>query len=101
MPKIIRSRSCIHDLEEIWSFIARDSPVQADKWIGILDQKIRLLAQNAQLGRARSELAEGLRSYPVKNYVIFYLPLELEEGIKLVRILHGSRDIELEPFATE
>ena len=44
------------------------------------------------MGRLRDELAPFLRSFPVKNYLIFYRPID--EGIEIVRILHGSQDIE-------
>jgi toxin ParE1/3/4 len=33
-----------------------------------------------------------LRSFPVGNYVIFYR--EVSEGIEIIRVLHGARDIE-------
>jgi len=36
--------------------------------------------------------AEGMRSFPVGRYVIFYLPLA--DGSDIVRVLHGARDIE-------
>ena len=44
------------------------------------------------MGRLRNEVAPFLRSFPVKNYLIFYRPID--EGIEIVRILHGSQDIE-------
>ncbi|AUB37002.1 Plasmid stabilization system protein ParE [Nostoc flagelliforme CCNUN1] len=33
-----------------------------------------------------------MRSFPVKNYLIFYRTID--EGIEIARILHGSQDIE-------
>jgi toxin ParE1/3/4 len=94
---IIRSLASIADLAEIWQFIARDSEFQADKWIRFLDSKIIYLATNNALGRPRPELAAGLRSFPVKDYVIFYRPRG-EAGMELVRVLHSSRDIRAELF---
>ena len=80
------------DLSEIWEFIAEDSDDQADAFIDLIDQKFQLLAQQSGLGRRREELAEGLRSFPVGRYVIFYLPIP--GGVQIVRVLHGARDIE-------
>jgi toxin ParE1/3/4 len=37
-------------------------------------------------------LAEDLRSLPVGRYVIFYLAIS--RRVEIVRVLHGSRDIE-------
>ncbi len=50
-----------------------------------------MLAANPLAGRARSELHEGLRSFPVGSYVVFYSPTP--EGVEIVRVLHGRRDI--------
>ena len=80
------------DLSDIWQFIAEDSDDQADAFIDLIDQKFQLLAQQSGLGRRREELAEGLRSFPVGPYVIFYLPVP--GGAQIVRGLHGARDIE-------
>lgn len=43
------------------------------------------------MGRARDELAAGLRSFPIGHYVLFYE--RVTDGIALVRVLHGARDI--------
>jgi toxin ParE1/3/4 len=80
------------DLSDIWQFIADDSDDQADAFIDLIDQNFQLLAQKSGLGRRREELAEGLRSFPVGRYVIFYLPIP--GGVQIVRVLHGARDIE-------
>ncbi len=40
----------------------------------------------------RAELAADLRSFPFGRYVIFYAPIE--DGIDVVRVLHGARDID-------
>jgi toxin ParE1/3/4 len=81
------------DLSCIWQFIAEDSDDQADAFIDLIDQKFELLAQQSGLGRRREELAEGLRSFPVGRYVIFYLAID--GGVQIVRVLHGARDIEV------
>ncbi|CAA2103675.1 hypothetical protein MBUL_02315 [Methylobacterium bullatum] len=52
---------------------------------------LRMLADRLRAGRSRPELADNLRSFPIGAYVLFYLPLP--DGIELVRILHGYRDI--------
>jgi len=43
------------------------------------------------LGRAREELAPGLRSVAIERYVLFYRVSET--AVTIVRILHGARDI--------
>ena len=92
MPLVVLQPRAKADLSEIWDFIADDSDEQADSFVDLLDQKFQLLARQSGLGRRRAELAEGLRSFPVWPYVIFYLPIR--GGIQIVRVLHGARDIE-------
>jgi toxin ParE1/3/4 len=43
------------------------------------------------MGRLRPEIEEGIRSFAVEFHLIFYIILD--DGIELVRVLHGSQDI--------
>jgi toxin ParE1/3/4 len=80
------------DLLDIWDYIADDSPDRADNFLDRIESKLMTLAQNSGLGRKRSELLPDLRSFPIGNYVVFYQ--QIEGGIDVIRLLHGSRDIE-------
>jgi toxin ParE1/3/4 len=53
-----------------------------------------MLRDNPEAGRARPELAPGVRSFPVGNYVIFYRLTG--GGVELLRALNGYRDIQPE-----
>jgi toxin ParE1/3/4 len=86
------SASAENDLEEIWAFIAQDSVDAADHFIEFLIGKFPLLTDFPRLGRARDELSPGLRSFPVKSYVIFYR--DHGEVVEVVRVLSAARDIE-------
>ena len=57
-----------------------------------IDHAFDMLAQNPLAGRARSDLASKLRSFPVGSYVIFYVPAS--DGIEVVRVMNGRRDID-------
>lgn len=48
--------------------------------------------QHLELGRLRDELARGLRSFPVGNYLIFYRVGD--KVIEVVRELSGYRDLD-------
>lgn len=78
------------DLDDIWFYIAQDNLDAADKFIRAVVSRFPKLAAMPQLGRRREELAPRLRSFPVSRYVIFYRPME--NGIEIVRVLHGARD---------
>jgi len=80
------------DLLDIWDYIADDSPDRADDFFDRIESKLLTLAQNSGLGRKRPDLLPDLRSFPIGNYVVFYQ--QIEDGIDVIRLLHGSRDIE-------
>ena len=92
MPQVTRRPLAETDILEIWDYIADDSLTAADRWVDHLDEQFRVLATQPMMGRARDELAPGVRSFPFGRYVVFYVPLD--EGIDVVRVLHGARDID-------
>lgn len=49
------------------------------------------LAENSRIGRSAEELAPFLRRYEHRSHVVFYQ--SLEDGVLVVRILHGSMDM--------
>jgi len=85
------SESASSDLDEIWFFIALDDPEIADQFIKRLILRFPMLASTPEMGRERPELATKLRSFAFASYVIFYRLLE--DGIEIVRVLHGARDL--------
>ena len=92
MPRVTRRPLAEADVLEIWDYIAADGIAAADRWVDRLDKQFRVLAMQPMMGRARDELAPGVRSFPFGRYVVFYLPLD--GGIDVVRVLHGARDID-------
>ena len=92
MPRLLKKPEAENDLDEIWWHIAQDSPHNADKFLDRIQERCLSLADFPQMGTIRNELKAGLRSQPVGNYLVFYFPLE--DGVDVVRVLHGSRDIE-------
>ena len=92
MPRLLKRPEAESDLDEIWWYIAQDSSHNADRFLDRIQERCLALADFPQMGMRRDELKAGLRSQPVGNYLIFYFPLE--DGADIVRVLHGSRDIE-------
>ncbi|TAN46651.1 MAG: type II toxin-antitoxin system RelE/ParE family toxin [Methylococcaceae bacterium] len=91
MTKVIHTRKARSDLLSIWSYIAEDNPDAADKLLDAIDKKCALLGENPRLGQARADIAPAMRHFPVKNYLILYQ--ERPSGIEVVRVIHGSRDL--------
>lgn len=91
MPVIRKLPRAANDLLDIWDYIAEDNVARADAFIDDVEARFRILAEQPLLGRRREELAPGLRSFPLGRYIIFYKVLP--DGIEIVRVLHGSRDL--------
>lgn len=79
------------DLDELWFYIAQDNPDAADRFIRALVSRFPMLAAMPEMGLQREELAIRLRSFSIGNYVIFYRLME--NGVEVVRVLHGARDL--------
>ena len=90
-PKFHVSDRAEIDLLEIWLYIAGGSVRAANRFTKKLTDRFPLLAQFPGLGQERDDLRKRMRSFPVGNYIIFYQPEA--DGISIVRILHGARDI--------
>ena len=57
-----------------------------------IEAKLRLLADTPRLGPARPDIAEGLRLFPIRRYVVLYR--ELPDGIEIVRVVRGMRRLD-------
>jgi toxin ParE1/3/4 len=82
----------------LWLNIAEENQVVADESLDVIQAEVSLLATQPEMEIARPELADGLRSIPTRTpYIIFYVANE--EGLLVVRVLHHSRDIDVEYFS--
>ena len=86
------SAGAAEDLKDIWEYVSQYSENSASKLIKEIKNKFILLRDNPLVGLEQNEYLIGLRSFVVKSYFIFYLPLD--NGIDVLRVLHSSRDIE-------
>jgi toxin ParE1/3/4 len=91
MARVIHTRQARDDLLSIWSYIAADNPSAADRLLDTIDRRCAALAENPKLGPARPDIAAELRYFPVGSYLIFYR--EVSEGVEIVRVLHGARNV--------
>ena len=80
------------DLDDIWWYIAQDNPEAADRLLDRIEERCQALVRFPEMGMSREELMPDLRSLPIGSYVVFYLPIE--QGIDIVRVLPGMRDID-------
>ena len=93
MAKVIKALRAEHDLAAIWDYIAVDNPEAAEGCLRQIDAQFGKLSRFPLMGRVRSDLSVGLRSFPIGNYIIFYLPITDQSGVYIVRVIEGHRDI--------
>jgi len=88
----ILSESADKDLEDIFDYTEVQFGFdQAEKYLIEIENVFQNLVKNPESGRKRDEIKEGLYSFPKDNHIIFYR--NLDSQIRIVRVLHGSRDI--------
>jgi toxin ParE1/3/4 len=90
-PRLRRTARAEEDLIQIWAYIARDNLKAADRLLDRLERKSVALARTPYLGMARNDIAEGVRHFPVGNYLILYRVLD--DGVEVVRYVHGKRHL--------
>lgn len=81
------------DILQIGQYIAKESQNRATayRFLDKLDERLKILARHPHGGYERPDLGDTVRSFPIGQYIIFYRPMK--DGIQLIRLLHGSRDI--------
>ena len=84
------------DLREIWDYVSERNLSAADALLERLFEVAGTLSEQPRSGRARPELRPELRSFPVGEYLLFFVPVD--EGIEVKRVLHGHRDIDADFF---
>ena len=97
MQQFLVRRRADRDIDEIADYIGQHNTSAGRRFIEELWSEFSLLAEYPGVGTIRTGVPRhlrGLRSCPVKgfrNYLIFYIPGK--EGVEIVRVLHGARNI--------
>jgi toxin ParE1/3/4 len=98
MARVVKRPEALSDLEEIQVAIGRNSLMAAERFSIEAERAFELLASMPELGgRSESDhpVLAGLRIWPIRRfrkYLILYRALT--NGIEVVRVVHGARDIE-------
>ena len=100
MAKVRKREAAKRDLIEQWVWYAGNAGIEtADRFLHAADETASMLAGQPEAGYRffvrRPEL-QGMRRFPLSDgfekTLLFYFPLK--EGIALVRVVHGNRDLE-------
>lgn len=97
-PIIRRGSVAREDLLENFLYIGHTNRTAARRFLRAAEKAMGQLAEMPGLGsvwETANPVLEGTRVWQIpkfKNYLIFYRPIS--NGIEVVRVLHGARDIE-------
>ena len=91
MPSFIYSPLAEQDLAEIWTYIQPHNEDAADRMLRLIDKTCELISEYPKIGRDRDNIIQGMFSFPVGNYLIFYRAAL--DGVEIARIVDGRRDV--------
>lgn len=80
------------DLDDIYDYIAADSPIAAADFIRDLGQYIQSAAEGGHTGHPRGWISKDLRAIPYRKRC-FYFRIEADDFV-LLRVLHGAQDVD-------
>lgn len=69
MAGVVFTQSAQTDLLEAWLFIAEENQTAADRTLDAIERQAQALESQPLTGRARPELAEGVRSWPTSTRI--------------------------------
>ena len=96
--KIVYTETAKHDLWELYRYIAEELlvPETAVRQSQRIMQEIRLLNEmpfRHRLYHDEPWHSQGLRFFPIDNFLVFYLPEKNSDTVTIVRIMYKGRDI--------
>jgi len=89
--KLQVTEQAANDLRYIENYIGEDNPKAAVQFVAKLTTRMQDLLHSPLSGRKRDELAPGLRSVTVGNYLIFYR--QETDAIVVIHVLHGYQNL--------
>jgi toxin ParE1/3/4 len=88
------------DLDEQAEYLASHGNLElALRFYRAAEVTFELLAGRPRIGKVnqfRSRFLSHVRTFPLKGFpkhLVFYLPIE--DGVEIIRVLHGARDLEI------
>ena len=100
--RVVISASAERDLEEAFSYIARDNPQAARRWLEGMRRKVKSLESMPSRGAFISESSELRRAYRQLVYGRYRIIYRLEErAIMIMRVLHAARILEIPDTRSE
>ena len=75
MLRLVFTERAQADLLEAWAYIAEDNLAAADRVLDTVEQESKVLLMQPLMGRARPELGNQVRSWPVPRHTSCFMKL--------------------------
>ena len=93
MAKYKFTNKAVYDLTQIWNYtLNKWSEDQADRYYHMLLKNCKEVANNPEIGKYYSGVAENLFGFKAGRHIIFYRRITDNE-VEITRILHEQMDI--------
>ncbi len=92
MSNYIISPSASRDLNEIADYFLPRNLEAGEKLFREFNKKCQNLANFPSMGRSYDHIKPSLRGLPLDGYVILYQVLD--NGVEILRVVSGNRDLE-------
>jgi plasmid stabilization system protein ParE len=93
-PTVVFSREARADLLQIEAYLAHNAGEQrAELALARIRSTITLLSYNPAIGAPRSYTKKGEFAFPVRPWIIIFRPLPDLDGIYVLRVVDGRRDL--------
>lgn len=80
------------DLDEITEYFVSCNLEAGERFVNAFEQKCKNLVSFPNMGRSYAEIEPSLRGVLIDRYIILYRLIE--DGIEIVRVVSGYRDLE-------
>jgi len=91
--ELVYAPQAVADLEEIYGFIAEDSPDRAAAFVAEIRRRCGLLLDSPELGPRRPKLGNGVRIYPMRRRVVVVYVIGAST-VEVLRVFYAGRDYE-------
>ena len=94
--RVFYSPLALADLDAIYDIVGSDFPQRGFDFVQAIRERCRkYLVENPELGRARPELGEGIRIYPIRSKRTVVAYRIKQDTIFIVRVFYGGADYEV------
>lgn len=92
MKQVIVAPEAEADLDGISDYISLDNPERAESFVGEIMRRFSMIGERPRSFPMRDDLMQDMRSAVHAKYIILFV--EYESHVRIIRVLHGARDLD-------